>query len=93
MLHCLSFCESLSMHHTSEDGAFSAFDQQLPELAPMLKRLRAEHRAVSTALTKLRDEPPATPDALRRELERLAEDLEDHFTYEEQHLLPAPNGR
>ncbi|WP_381798174.1 nitroreductase/quinone reductase family protein [Streptomyces niveus] len=91
--HCLSFCESLSMHHTAEDGAFSAFDQQFPELAPVLERLRAEHRAVSAALTKLRDEPPATPDALRQELERLAKDLDDHFTYEEKHLLPALNGR
>lgn len=93
LLRCLSFCESLSMHHTAEDGAFSAFDQQFPELAPVLERLRAEHRAVSTALTKLRTEPPATPEALRQELDRLAKDLEDHFTYEEKHLLPSLNGR
>ncbi|MET4924315.1 nitroreductase/quinone reductase family protein [Streptomyces sp. PSRA5] len=93
LLHCLSFCESLSAHHTAEDGAFSAFDRQFPELAPVLERLRAEHRGVSAALTKLRDDPPATPDALRQELERLAKELEDHFTYEETHLLPALNGR
>ncbi|MFI6081502.1 nitroreductase/quinone reductase family protein [Streptomyces sp. NPDC051217] len=93
LLHCLSFCESLSMHHTAEDGAFSAFDAQFPELAPVLERLRAEHRAVSAALTKLRLDPPATADALRQELERLATDLDDHFTYEEKHLLPALNGR
>lgn len=93
LLHCLSFCESLSMHHTAEDGAFSAFDQQFPGLAPVLECLCAEHRAVAAALTKLRDEPPTTPDALRQELERLAKNLEDHFTYEEKHLLPALLGR
>ncbi|MFC8826120.1 nitroreductase/quinone reductase family protein [Streptomyces sp. NPDC057137] len=93
LLHCLSFCESLSMHHTAEDGAFSAFDRQFPELAPVLERLRTEHRAVSAALTKLRDDPPATAPALRQELERLAKDLDDHFTYEETYLLPVLNGR
>ncbi|MET9554973.1 nitroreductase/quinone reductase family protein [Streptomyces sp. NPDC006645] len=93
LLHCLSFCESLGMHHTAEDGAFSAFDRQFPELAPVLERLRAEHRTVSAALTKLREAPPTTPDALREELERLAKDLDDHFTYEEEHLLPALLGR
>ncbi|MFC8074666.1 nitroreductase/quinone reductase family protein [Streptomyces sp. NPDC057307] len=92
LLHCLSFCESLSMHHTAEDGAFSAFDRQFPELAPVLERLRTEHRAVSVALTKLRADPPATSEALRQELERLAKDLDEHFTYEETHLLPALNG-
>ncbi|MFD3483340.1 nitroreductase/quinone reductase family protein [Streptomyces sp. NPDC058665] len=92
LLHCLSFCESLGMHHTAEDGAFTAFGRQFPELAPVLERLRADHRAVSAALTKLRLDPPATPEALREELERLAADLDEHFAYEEKHLLPALNG-
>jgi hypothetical protein len=84
--HCLTFCADLRMHHTREDGAFAAFETQLPGLAPVLDKLRAEHRVVAQTLAgleKLGDGPE-----LRTELEQLAPVLEAHFTYEEEQLLP-----
>jgi deazaflavin-dependent oxidoreductase (nitroreductase family) len=45
--HCLSFCGSLHAHHSREDGVFSTFEQDFPELAPALERLRREHVVVA----------------------------------------------
>ncbi|MEV4750746.1 nitroreductase/quinone reductase family protein [Streptosporangium amethystogenes subsp. fukuiense] len=95
--HCLTFCGALHAHHTNENGAFTVFEKEFPELAPALDRLRREHHLVAQALTDLQalladlTSGTATADAdrLRAELERLARDLEEHFAYEERHLLPA----
>jgi deazaflavin-dependent oxidoreductase (nitroreductase family) len=48
--HCLRFCYDLQMHHTREDGSFTAFEEQFPELRPAIARLREEHKAVERAL-------------------------------------------
>jgi deazaflavin-dependent oxidoreductase (nitroreductase family) len=95
--HCLTFCNGLGLHHTREDGAFSAFETQFPELVPVLDRLRQEHRLMAQTLTDLHkllevlaaDPDPAEIGRLRTELEQLATNLEEHFSYEEQQLLPA----
>jgi deazaflavin-dependent oxidoreductase (nitroreductase family) len=100
--HCLAFCGALHTHHTSEDGAFTVFERQFPELAPVVGRLREEHRAVARALTGIEglladlaagtatDAATGAADAekLRADLEGLASELETHFAYEEQHLFP-----
>jgi deazaflavin-dependent oxidoreductase (nitroreductase family) len=101
-LHCVSFCDALHIHHTREDGTFSSFEKQFPELAPALDRLRGEHHVVARALTELQallsgtnvggatagDTDKTDADTIRGELTRLAADLEAHFAYEEQQLLP-----
>ncbi len=88
---CLTFCYGLGMHHTREEGAFTAFERQYPQLIPALARLRAEHRTVAEALDRFEarlSAPGADPGELSAELDRLTEGLEAHFAYEETHLLP-----
>ncbi|MFE0171278.1 nitroreductase/quinone reductase family protein [Streptomyces sp. NPDC059002] len=92
--HCLTLCGALHEHHTNEDGAFSRLEGQYPELAPAIARLRDEHKVVARALTEL-ETLLTTPDAavdLTAELDRLTADLEEHFAYEEEQLLPSLYG-
>ncbi|MFC0113413.1 hemerythrin domain-containing protein [Kibdelosporangium aridum] len=89
--HCLAFCDNLRHHHTMEDGGFALLDG---ELAPVLDRLRQEHHVVSAALGRIRDLLGSDTAAADVELafEQLSEQLERHFAYEEEQLLPALNG-
>ncbi|BDU02656.1 nitroreductase/quinone reductase family protein [Nocardia sputorum] len=93
--HCLAFCGALGEHHTSEDGVFPALVRLHPELAPVIDRLNREHGVVATALTELRellDAPePGDPARLRADFDRLATELETHFTYEEDTLVDTLN--
>ena len=92
-IRCLTYCYGLQLHHTREDGAFTALEAQLPELAPVVERLRAEHRVVESGLAELEAllQPGRSRDAadVRAEIERVIAGLEEHFAYEEEHLLPA----
>lgn len=97
---CLAYCYGLQMHHTREDGSFSAFEARFPELAPVIDRLREEHKVVEKALAGFeeylergRSEGATEADIaeLRAELDRVVAGLEEHFAYEEEHLLPAVN--
>lgn len=98
--HCLRFCYDLQMHHTREDGSFTAFEEQFPELRPAIARLREEHESVERALADfehligqgLAGDTGDTA-TLRAELDRTVAGLEEHFAYEEEHLLPAVNVR
>jgi deazaflavin-dependent oxidoreductase (nitroreductase family) len=99
--HCLSFCDALDRHHTGEDAvAFPHLQERFPELDPALDRLRREHAVVQRlrddlqALLATLDTGDATrnhPDRLRADIERLASELEAHFDYEEEQLIPALN--
>jgi deazaflavin-dependent oxidoreductase (nitroreductase family) len=91
--HCLSYCHGLGLHHTREEGAFTAIEQRFPHLAPVIDRLREEHRSVAAALAGLQAllDADAHADAVRDGLERTVATLEEHFAYEEEHLLPALN--
>jgi deazaflavin-dependent oxidoreductase (nitroreductase family) len=93
--HCLSYCYGLQLHHIREDGAFSAFEQHLPHLIPAISRLRSEHQRVAQALADLEAllSRGGTGDValLRTELDHVISGLEEHFTYEEEQLLPALN--
>ncbi|RSM71488.1 hemerythrin domain-containing protein [Kibdelosporangium aridum] len=89
--HCLAFCDNLRHHHTMEDNAFALFDS---DLAPVLDRLRQEHHVVSSALGQIRELLGSDTAAADVELalEQLSEQLERHFAYEEEQLLPVLNG-
>ncbi|MCX5415056.1 MULTISPECIES: hemerythrin domain-containing protein [unclassified Streptomyces] len=90
---CLEYCLGLHHHHTMEDGAFPVFEQRYPEIAPVIERLREEHRQVAAGLERLGKLVEADDGEdvtwLRAELERTVASLEEHFRYEETHLLPA----
>lgn len=91
--HCLSYCHSLELHHIREDGAFTAFEQRFPRLAPVISRLRSEHRALAGALagleTLLTATGPVEAGEVLAALDKAVTGLEEHFAYEEEHLLPA----
>ncbi|UGQ13284.1 nitroreductase/quinone reductase family protein [Yinghuangia sp. ASG 101] len=91
--HCLAFCTALGDHHRSEGTAFAAVEAAYPELTPTLDRLRDEHRVVVATLRRIEAivariaRGDAVP-GLRAELDTLAADLERHFAFEEDELLP-----
>lgn len=99
-VHCLAFCDALHTHHTGEEGAFTDFEKQFPELAPEIGRLREEHRTVAQSLRGIEAllgglsarAAAGEAETLRAELAQLAAGLEAHFAHEEQHLLPALTG-
>lgn len=91
--HCLSYCYGLELHHIREDGTFSAFEQRFPDLIPVIRRLRSEHRTMARALTTLETlltaaEPGDTGEILAA-LDQAITGLEEHFAYEEEHLIAA----
>lgn len=90
-VHCLAFCDALGAHHGTEEAVLPAFDAAFPHLAPVLARLRAEHREVAQELAALRTmvAEGAGAEAVRARLDALAADAEAHFAYEERHLVPA----
>lgn len=91
--NCLSYCHSLELHHIREDGAFTAIEQQFPHLAPAISRLRSEHRAIAEALagleTLLAATGPGDAGGVAAAFDKAVTGLEEHFAYEEEHLLPA----
>jgi hypothetical protein len=92
-IHCQNVCVYLHGHHTSEDNAFFPYlAEAFPELAPALIRLRREHVVVDRILNDLDALGEAGDvERVRTELGRLAGELEAHFAYEEEQLVPALN--
>ncbi|MEV7007841.1 nitroreductase/quinone reductase family protein [Streptosporangium sp. NPDC051022] len=96
--HCLNFCGALKRHHGGEDMAvFPMLAEQFPALAPALAQLGEEHKVVARLqedIQRLVDGfvPGETdPVRLRADLERLANQLESHFGYEEETIVTALN--
>lgn len=93
--HCLTFCAALERHHTGEDdGAFPALAGRHPDLAPVLDRLREDHRLVAGILRRLRElveSPGDDPRRVRGELDGLKAIMESHFRYEERSIVEALN--
>jgi deazaflavin-dependent oxidoreductase (nitroreductase family) len=90
-MNCLTFCAGLHNHHAGEDGAlFPLLASQRPDLAPVIDRLRVEHERVAALVEQLRDTiaGPGEPELLRREVDRLTHELEQHLSYEEEQLVP-----
>jgi deazaflavin-dependent oxidoreductase (nitroreductase family) len=94
-VNCLTICQSLHMHHVTEDGyIFPGVAETNPELVGVLDRLRGEHEAIAVLITQLKELLAATgtdPSVLRAEVDRLITELEGHLDYEEEHLIPALN--
>ncbi|GAA4910251.1 deazaflavin-dependent oxidoreductase (nitroreductase family) [Nonomuraea thailandensis] len=81
--HCAAFCEALTFHHSGEDRvAFPHLERLFPELKEPLDRLRDEHVAIARLVEELRGAPDAAT------LDRIAAELEAHFAYEEERLVP-----
>lgn len=84
--NCLTLCQDLHDHHTSEnDRGFPLLERRFPGIGPVLDRLREEHRIVG----RLREEIVQTRDMTR--LKELATELVVHFDREEQQLIAALN--
>ncbi|MFJ6673068.1 nitroreductase/quinone reductase family protein [Actinosynnema sp. NPDC091369] len=89
-VNCLTACQGLRFHHTSEDkGTFPVLRERFPELAPTLDRLAEEHEHIADLLARLQ-QTVETGDAatLRTDVDRLVDQLEAHLTYEEEQLIP-----
>lgn len=95
-MNCLTLCAGLHGHHEREDAAMlPGVGEHRPDLAPVLDRLRDEHRAIAGLLDRLQDalgDPGLDRAALRAEVDRLATELDSHLAYEEEHLIPALDG-
>ncbi|WP_232835323.1 nitroreductase/quinone reductase family protein [Actinocorallia populi] len=93
--HCFTVCDALGEHHTNEDAVFPRLEKLFPGLSPTLERLRDEHRAVirtKNALRALLDDVETTdPARFQAELTRMTAELEAHFAYEEEQLVPLLN--
>ncbi|WP_405776250.1 nitroreductase/quinone reductase family protein [Streptomyces sp. NBC_00859] len=96
--HCLNFCGALTKHHSGEDMAvFPMLAEQFPALAPALAQLGEQHKVVA----RLQEDIQQTVDSfvpgetdpvrMRADLERLADELESHFRYEEEAVVTALN--
>jgi hypothetical protein len=94
-VNCLRYCRFVHMHHGAEDAMlFPALRRINPALDPIVARLEADHRAVSTLLDDIeaaavkdlvsQDERLAVADALTE----LADHLLEHLEFEEREAGP-----
>jgi hypothetical protein len=95
--HCLAFCAALHAHHTTEDGAFPGMANLFPALRPVFEQLSAQHVIVAGHIRRFREllaresgEGGEGAD-IGAELDRLTEEVEAHFAYEERMLVPVLN--
>ncbi|PZG12013.1 nitroreductase family deazaflavin-dependent oxidoreductase [Micromonospora craterilacus] len=95
-VNCLTVCGNLHVHHVREDeGMFAGLGAQRPDLAPVLDRLREEHRRVAALVGELRQvltAESADRDQVREQVARLVAELEAHLAYEEEQLIPVLDG-
>ncbi|MFE9747420.1 nitroreductase/quinone reductase family protein [Saccharothrix saharensis] len=89
-VNCLTACQGLRFHHTSEDnGTFPMLRERFPELTPTLDRLGEEHERIAEVLARLqRTVERGDAATLRADVDRLIDELEAHLAYEEEQLIP-----
>lgn len=89
---CLRYCGFVHMHHHAEDmDFFDELEETNPAIAPVVERLRADHRAVSDYLDTVEaatralseDDGPDARRAVAAALEVLEGHLLAHLEYEE----------
>jgi hypothetical protein len=94
-VNCLYYCRFVHGHHQMEDIAlFPALRRTNPALSPIVDRLENDHRVVSDLLDAVEeaadnleaDERSRT--VLVASLNRLADLLLAHLSYEEEHVAP-----
>lgn len=92
--YCQSYCRLVATHHTIEDSSvFPHLRRRDPSLAPVLDRLEAEHHVIHGALEEVDRALVAVvsgPDGLatlRSAVDRLAQTLTEHLSYEESQLV------
>jgi alkanesulfonate monooxygenase SsuD/methylene tetrahydromethanopterin reductase-like flavin-dependent oxidoreductase (luciferase family) len=94
--YCQSYCRLVATHHTIESSSmFPHLRRSEAGLGPVLDRLDEEHHTihgllegVDRALVAVVSGPDALP-GLRAAVDRLAESLTTHLSYEEEQLVPA----
>jgi hypothetical protein len=96
---CLRYCRFVHSHHNLEDAALlPALTKVDPGLAPVVERLRADHRHVSDLLDVVEEHAGRLGDAvdeqaarehLGRALDELADHLLEHLDFEEREAGPA----
>jgi hypothetical protein len=96
---CLRYCRFVHSHHNLEDAALLPALQEVdPGLAPVVERLRADHRRVSDLLGVVEEHAgrlgdPADEQGAREQLGRalhvLADHLLRHLDFEEREAGPA----
>ena len=97
-MNCMHYCRFVHGHHSLEDQAlFPALLESNPELAPVIEKLEADHRAIAVHLDEIAesigelqwDETPSSRQRLVAALEILSEHLLEHLDYEEKSVSPA----
>jgi len=92
---CLRYCRFVHLHHHAEDADFfGELEQTNPSLAPVVERLRADHRAVSDYLDAVEEAARALTEddslearrAVAGGLESLKQHLLTHLDYEERNV-------
>lgn len=92
-INCLSACAGLEFHHDGEDGQmFPYLEERHPDLGPVLRELREEHRSLRRLLRRLQElvtagRTPETGAAVRA----LRVQIEAHLDREEEVLVPLLN--
>ena len=95
--NCLHYCHFVHSHHNAEDVMlFPAVRQSDPSLGPVVDRLEADHREVSTGLDEIEaaaralveDDCGETRDRVRGALDRVGEILLAHLAFEEESIGP-----
>jgi hemerythrin-like domain-containing protein len=72
-------------------GVFPFLGKHYPELTPTLDRLSLEHHKIAVLLDELQEaisDDNADPLLVLPEVERLADELERHLSFEEEQLIP-----
>jgi hypothetical protein len=95
--YCAGFCSFVHQHHTTEESVLfpMLLGQQNGNLRDVIEKLRADHRVlaellddVESAVDVLPADPAATA-AATEAIERLAEQLQAHLSFEERGLAAA----
>jgi hypothetical protein len=99
---CVAFCDFVAAHHATEDALMFPMllqhaDGQVADLAQVIDKLKAEHRALAGYLDRAQHAvaalsgEPATRSAAVHAVQDVARHLTAHLDEEEQRLGPALN--